>query len=123
VFNPLTSVISEMSALRASGAYSVGTSKNTRGADSKVTPKTFAARLRHDGAHGDELRIIVRDTLSDTLGELPAVATLSYTGDAANGDFLGFATRIEELFGSSATPLLNVIATTYEAARAKSKVP
>jgi hypothetical protein len=86
-----------------------------------VTPEAFATRLRKDGAHGAELSIIVRDTLSDTLGELPAVATLSYTGDAVNGDFLGFATRIEELFGSSSTSLLNVIIETFEAKPRKSK--
>jgi hypothetical protein len=49
------------------------------------------------------------------LGELPATAALSYAGDATDGDFLAFATRIDELFGNVAPKLLDGIAVAFEA--------
>jgi len=82
----------------------------------------FAARLNRDGAGGAEFGVVVRDTLNGMLGELSAVATLSYAGDATDGDFLGFATRIEELFGSSTTMLLNGIIVVFEARLLRSTI-
>jgi hypothetical protein len=49
-----------------------------------------------------ELSEYIRDALTDLLGEISAAASLAYVGDAANGDVRGFATRADELFGTSA---------------------
>jgi hypothetical protein len=55
--------------------------------------------------------------LTHVLGELPMVATLAYVGDASNGDFLGFATRLEELLGAGAPKMLDLIMEAFDKAR------
>ena len=56
-----------------------------------------------------ELQSMIRTALTKILGELPAMTTLAYTGDAADGDLVGFAQRTQELFGASAPTVLNNI--------------
>jgi hypothetical protein len=89
-----------------------GLAKSTSPAS--FTPQSFAARLHDDGADGGEVSAVVRATLTAVLGEISTATTLSYAGDAMSGDFLGFATRIEELFGSSGTMLLSQIVAAVE---------
>jgi hypothetical protein len=55
---------------------------------------------KHIGGSG--LSHLIRSALNDLLGEISATASLAYVGDAQNGDIRGFATRADELFGSSA---------------------
>lgn len=104
--------------LRTPGSHRGGIARerNNHGA-LDTSPQTFAIRLHRDGAHGDALGTVVRGTLNGTLGELSAIAVLSYAGDAADGDFSGFATRIDELFGNGAPRLLEEIAVAFEATR------
>ena len=46
--------------------------------------------------------VVVTSGLNSVLGELPAAATLAYTGALEDGDVKAFARRVEELFGSNA---------------------
>jgi hypothetical protein len=56
-----------------------------------------------------ELQTSIRTALVRSLGELPAMAALAYTGDAEDGDLVGFAQRTQELFGPNASVLLSNI--------------
>jgi hypothetical protein len=58
-----------------------------------------------------ELQTSIRTALIKSLGELPAMAALAYTGDAEDGDLVGFAQRTQELFGPNASVLLGSIVT------------
>ena len=67
--------------------------------------------------------MVIRDTFNDILGEISTIAVLSYAGDAADGDFVAFATRINELFGSGTPALLNGIASAFEATLPRVDIP
>jgi len=62
----------------------------------------FILSLEKRRIKGPELSEFIREALKDLLGEISAAASLAYVGDAANGDVRGFATRADELFGTSA---------------------
>ena len=47
--------------------------------------------------------------LTDILGELGAASTLSYTGDASDGNLVSFARRMDELFGDGSPKVLTEI--------------
>jgi hypothetical protein len=63
-------------------------------------------RLKTDSL---DLQVKIRTAMTTILGEMPAVAALAYTGDAEDGDLIGFVKRAEELFGNNAPILLNNI--------------
>jgi hypothetical protein len=113
-----------MASLSAPGSDGAGNSKDGKSAGPlAITPEVFAARLHDDGVHGGEVGIVVRATMTAMLGELSTLTALSYAGDATSGDFLGFATRIEELFGSSGTMLLSQIVAGVETALPRPPAP
>lgn len=82
------------------------------------TPQAFANRMNSEGAVNGDMPRIVRQTLIDTLGELPAVAAITYTGDAADGDLMGFGTRIVELFGTGSEMVFDNIVEAYSKKKA-----
>ncbi|MGA2664873.1 MAG: hypothetical protein ABSF83_08020 [Nitrososphaerales archaeon] len=52
----------------------------------------------------------IRTALTEVLGDLAGPSTLSYTGDVPDGNFLAFAKRVYELFGTGAAAVLSEIA-------------
>ena len=51
---------------------------------------------------------LVRQSLVDMLGELPAITTIAYAGDGGD-NFGGFAGRLLELYGPSCTRIFGFI--------------
>ena len=60
------------------------------------------------GAVGD-LQIVIREAMTNILGELGALRALSYTGDVSDGNLRAFARRVSELFGLGAPAILSNI--------------
>jgi hypothetical protein len=61
----------------------------------------FVQTIESRRIQGPQLSEFIKQALTDLLGEISAAASLAYVGDAANGDIRGFATRADELFGTS----------------------
>ena len=70
-----------------------------------LSNEEFVITLESKNIKGALLSALIRTSLSDLLGEISAAASLAYVGDAENGDIRAFASRADELFGSSA-PLI-----------------
>ncbi len=70
-----------------------------------MSPGEFVETIESKGIRGPSLSSLIRTALNDLLGEISATASLAYVGDAQDGDIASFATRADELFGSSA-PLI-----------------
>jgi hypothetical protein len=58
---------------------------------------------------GADLPHHVRVAMTGVLGELPALATIAYTGVVEDGDIKSFIRRTEELFGPNAETVLRSI--------------
>jgi len=56
-----------------------------------------------------DIRSTIKSAMIEALGELPAIAAVSYTGDLQDGDIDSFARRTEELFGTGSPRILAVI--------------
>jgi len=56
------------------------------------------------------LPVLIKTSLTDLLGEVPATVVLSYTGDTSDGNIEGFVRRMQELLGTSASITLGTIA-------------
>jgi len=67
-----------------------------------MSPEEFVKTIQSKNIQGPGLSQIIRIALADLLGDISAAASLAYMGAAENGDIRGFATRADELFGSSA---------------------
>lgn len=79
-----------------------------------LSAEEFVASMQKRRLTPPELSIVIRSALTDLLGEISAAASLAYVGDAANGDIRGFATRADELFGSSSGLIFSHIVVTAD---------
>jgi hypothetical protein len=62
--------------------------------------------------------IIVRTALTNVMGEMPSTIVVAYTGDTSDGDFQGFAQRMDELLGDAAPVMLsNIVSLANKEAR------
>jgi len=56
-----------------------------------------------------DLQSTIMKALTEALGELPAIAAVSYTGTGEDGDLGSFAKKTEELFGTGSPKILSII--------------
>jgi len=71
-----------------------------------VDDREFVHTMEGFQSNVGNLQSMIRGALTEILGELGAVSALSYTGDLSDGNLVGFARRVYELFGTGAGRIL-----------------
>jgi hypothetical protein len=74
----------------------------------EVSPAQFISEIENAGLSEEERGELVRQSLVDMLGELPAITTIAYSGNGGKNPH-GFAARLCELYGPSCTRILGFI--------------
>ncbi len=71
-----------------------------------VDDREFVRSMEGFQSNVGNLQSMIKGALTEILGELGAISALSYTGDLSDGNLVGFARRVYELFGTGASRIL-----------------